>query len=148
MSTIGKISIIGAIIHIGPVSNVVVVSGILSLLYGGLGAINQTKLKRLLAYSGIVHMGYILLGLSIGSYEGMQGVIVYIVIYIVTLVGIITLLRGRGKESIRDYIGMSIENKLLAITLGVLLLSLAGMPPLMGFISKWLVIAAVIAAGN
>lgn len=148
LSTIGKIGIIIAMLHIGPVSNMVVVSGILSLVYGGLGAVNQTKIQRLLAYSGIVHMGYILLGISIGSYEGLQGVIVYMGVYIVTLVGVITLLRGRGKDSIKDYIGMGVENKVLAISLGVLLLSLAGMPPLMGFIGKWVVISAIVTTGG
>lgn len=136
LSTIGKISIIVAIIHIGAINNIVVISSILSLIYGGLWAINQTKIKRLLAYSGVVHIGYILLGVSIGSYEGIQAIIVYIGVYIVTLVGVITLVKGRGKDSIRDYIGMAKENKVLSISLGVLLLSLAGMPPLMGFIGK------------
>lgn len=136
LSTIGKIGIIVAMLHIGPISNVVMISSVLSLVYGGLGALNQVKIKRLLAYSGIVHIGYILLGISIGSYEGMQAMVVYMGIYAVTLVGVISLIKGRGKENIRDYIGMSVENKVLSISFGVLLLSLAGMPPFLGFLGK------------
>ena len=57
--------------------------GILSIIYGAVGALNQTKMKHLLAYSGVGHMGFILLGVGIGSFEGVQASLIYMIIYTV-----------------------------------------------------------------
>lgn len=105
IGTIGKISIVGAIIHIGGIGNVIMMSSILSIIYGGIGAMNQSKIKRLLGYSGIGHMGYILMGISIGTYEGIEGGLIYIVIYMGMMVGIITMMNIGGMTEMKDYIG-------------------------------------------
>jgi len=81
LATVPKIGVFSILVQIGPVTNVVLVCAVLSIVYGAIGALNQTKIKRLLAYSGIGHMGFILFGIAIGSFESIQASLIYMVIY-------------------------------------------------------------------
>lgn len=123
------------------------ISGILSILVGSIGGINQTKIKRLLGYSGIVGIGYMMIGLIPGTIESTAGVIINMIIYILINIGVWIIILGYYKGS-RNYIvelsGLSRENKVLGISLTLLLLSLAGIPPLLGFYSKYIVLLNLI----
>ena len=89
---IPKIGIYFVLAQAGLVSNVVLGGGVLSIIYGAVGALNQTKIKRLLAYSGIGHMGFIILGVGVGSFEGIQASLMYFTIYIIMSVCVFTVL--------------------------------------------------------
>ena len=105
-----------------------------------------------MAYCSIGHMGYALVGLAAGSAEGVQGVIVYLAIYLAMTLGtfacILAMRRnGRMVENIADLSGLSRTNPLMAFMLAMLLFSLAGIPPLAGFFAKFYVFLAAIEAG-
>jgi NADH-quinone oxidoreductase subunit N len=125
---------------------------VVSMLLGSLAAIGQTNIKRLLAYSSIGHMGYALIGLAAGTQAGVQGVLVYIAIYVVMSFGsfacIIAMRRqGRSVENISDLAGLSAEKPGFALALAVLMWSMAGIPPLSGFFAKLYVFSAAVNAG-
>ncbi len=125
---------------------------IASMALGAFAAIGQHNIKRLMAYSSIGHMGYALVGLAAGSAEGVQGVIIYLAIYLAMTLGtfacILAMRRnGRMVEEIDQLAGLSATNPLMAFLLGVLLFSLAGIPPLAGFFAKFYVFLAAIHAG-
>lgn len=125
---------------------------IASMVLGAFAAIGQTNIKRLMAYSSIGHMGYALVGLSAGTQQGVTGVILYMLIYMVMTVGtfacIIAMRRKDGVvEEISDLAGLSKRNPLMALALTILMFSLAGIPPLAGFFAKYFVFIAAIQAG-
>jgi NADH-quinone oxidoreductase subunit N len=125
---------------------------IASMALGAFAAIGQRNIKRLMAYSSIGHMGYALVGLAAGTAEGVQGVIIYLAIYLAMTLGtfacILAMRRhGRMVEEIDQLAGLSATNPLMAFLLGVLLFSLAGIPPLAGFFAKFYVFLAAIHAG-
>lgn len=125
---------------------------IASMALGSFAAIGQTNIKRLMAYSSIGHMGYALVGLAAGSAEGVQGVIVYLAIYLVMTLGtfacILAMRReGHMVENIEALSGLSRTNPMMAFMLAILLFSLAGIPPLAGFFAKFYVFLAAIHAG-
>jgi NADH-quinone oxidoreductase subunit N len=124
---------------------------IASMGLGSFAAIGQTNIKRLMAYSSIGHMGYALVGLAAGSAEGVQGVIVYLAIYLAMTLGtfacILAMRRdGRMVENISDLSGLSRTSPGMAFLLAMLLFSLAGIPPLAGFFAKFYVFLAAIHA--
>ncbi|MFN0194001.1 MAG: NADH-quinone oxidoreductase subunit NuoN [Aestuariivirga sp.] len=123
-----------------------------SMVLGAFAAIGQTNIKRLLAYSSIGHMGYALVGLAAGTAEGVQGVILYMAIYLFTTLGafacVIAMRRkGLQDEDISSLAGLGRTNRGLAFVLAVLMFSLAGIPPLAGFFAKYFVFLAAIQAG-
>ncbi|WP_315833008.1 NADH-quinone oxidoreductase subunit NuoN [Bradyrhizobium prioriisuperbiae] len=125
---------------------------IASMALGSFAAIGQTNIKRLMAYSSIGHMGFALVGLSAGTPEGAQGVLVYIAIYVaMTLASFSIILamkrQGQAVEKIADFAGLARTNPLLAFFFAMLLFSLAGIPPLAGFFAKFYVFLAAIKAG-
>jgi NADH-quinone oxidoreductase subunit N len=131
---------------------IVVFIAIASMGLGAFAAIGQRNIKRLMAYSSIGHMGYALVGLAAGTAEGVQGVIVYLAIYLVMTLGIfasILAMRRDGKmvEQIDQLSGLSRTNPLMALAMAVLLFSLAGIPPLAGFFAKFYVFLAAIESG-
>jgi NADH-quinone oxidoreductase subunit N len=135
-----------------PWQQIVVFLAIASMVLGAFSGIGQTNIKRLMAYSSIGHMGYALVGLVAGTTEGVRGVIVYMIIYLVTLVGVfVCILSMRRKEGmvekISDLAGLSRSQPFVAATLMVLMFSLAGIPPLAGFIGKWYVFLPAVEAG-
>lgn len=115
-------------------------------MVGTLGALNQTKLKRLLAYSGTMNIGFVLLGLGTNCIEGIQASFIYIVIYVITSILIFTVLIGIRDENltINDTAGISRKAPLLSILWGLAFLSSAGIPPLLGFYGKWIILITAI----
>lgn len=117
-----------------------------TLLYGNLAAIPQTNIKRLLGYSSIGHAGYLVMGLSAGSLPGAQAVGYYLLAYLFSNLAVFLAVMVASKtigESLDDYNGLSKRSPMLAAVLFIGLLSLAGVPPLAGFVGKWLVLLAV-----
>ena len=92
LALIPKIRVYTVLVQVGLVRNVVLFCGVISIIYGAVGALNQTKIKRLLAYSGIGHMGFILLGAGIGSCESLQASLIYIILYMVISVYVFSVL--------------------------------------------------------
>lgn len=125
---------------------------IASMALGSFAAIGQRNIKRLMAYSSIGHMGYALVGLAAGTVEGVQGVIVYLAIYLAMTLGTFACIlamrrQGRMVEEIDQLSGLSTTSPLMAFMLAMLLFSLAGIPPLAGFFAKFYVFLAAINAG-
>ncbi|MGQ3675724.1 NADH-quinone oxidoreductase subunit NuoN [Xanthobacter sp. TB0139] len=123
-----------------------------SMVLGAFAAIGQRNIKRLMAYSSIGHMGFALVGLAAATSEGVRGVLVYMAIYVVMTLGsfacILSMRRkGQAVENIDDLAGLSRTNPLMALMLGALMFSLAGIPPLAGFLAKYYVFIAAIEAG-
>jgi NADH-quinone oxidoreductase subunit N len=125
---------------------------IASMVLGAFAAINQRNIKRLMAYSSIGHVGYALIGLAAGTADGIRGVLIYMAIYLVMNLGtfaVILCMRRDGKmiEGIDELAGLSKTQPALALALGIFMFSMAGIPPLAGFISKLYVFMAAIDAG-
>jgi NADH-quinone oxidoreductase subunit N len=125
---------------------------IASMVLGAFAAIGQRNIKRLMAYSSIGHMGYALVGLAAGNRAGVQGVIIYLLIYLAMNLGtfacILAMRRTSGPvEDIADLAGLAKTNPMMAFMLAMLLFSLAGIPPLAGFFAKFYVFLAAIHAG-
>ena len=124
---------------------------ILSMALGAFAAIGQTNIKRLMAYSSIGHMGFALVGLAAGTEQGVQGVLVYLSIYLTMTLGTFAAILSMRVgdvyvEKISDLAGLSRTNAPMAIFLSAMMLSLAGIPPLAGFFAKWYVFNAAIQA--
>ncbi len=131
---------------------IVVAIAVGSMALGAFGAIGQTNVKRLMAYSGIGHVGYALVGLAAGTEQGVFGVLVYMTIYLFMTVGtfaVILTLRRRGQalEEIGDFAGLARQQPMLALATAIFMFSLAGIPPLAGFFGKLYVFLAAIDAG-
>ena len=131
---------------------IVVFVSIASMLLGAFAAIGQRNFKRLMAYSSIGHMGFALVGLAAGTPEGVQGVLIYMVIYVTMTLGVfacILAMRRDGTlvENIGDLAGLARTKPTMAFFLAMLLFSLAGIPPLAGFFAKFYVFLAAIKAG-
>jgi NADH-quinone oxidoreductase subunit N len=131
---------------------IVVFVAIASMALGAFAAIGQRNIKRLMAYSSIGHMGFALVGLAAGTQEGVQGVLVYMAIYVAMTLGtfacILSMRRdGQMVEDIGDLAGLARTKPAMAFFLALLLFSLAGIPPLAGFFAKFYVFLAAIKAG-
>jgi len=131
---------------------IIVFVAIASMALGSFAAIGQRNIKRLMAYSSIGHMGFALIGLAAGTSEGIQGVLVYMAIYVAMTLGTFTCIiamRRSGKpfEDITDLAGLARTNPAMAFFLAMLLFSMAGVPPLAGFFAKFYVFLAAIKAG-
>jgi NADH-quinone oxidoreductase subunit N len=119
---------------------------------GAVAAIGQNNIKRLMAYSSIGHMGFALVGLAAGTEAGVEGVLIYLAIYVVTNIGVfvcILSMRRRGEmvENISDLAGIAKARPVFAFALAMLMFSLAGIPPLAGFFAKFYVFLAAIQTG-
>ncbi|MTI45983.1 NADH dehydrogenase subunit N [Roseibium hamelinense] len=131
---------------------VLVFVAIASMALGAFAAIGQTNIKRLMAYSSIGHMGYALVGLAAGTQTGVEGVVFYMAAYLAMTLGvfacILSMRRAEGMvEDTSELAGLSRTNLPMAILLAVLLWSLAGIPPFIGFFGKWFVFSAAVEAG-
>jgi NADH-quinone oxidoreductase subunit N len=136
----------------GQWQQIVVFLSIASMLLGSFAAIGQRNIKRLMAYSSIGNVGYALIGLAAGTAEGVQGVIVYMAIYLATTLGAFACVlgmrrRGVWLENIEDLSGASKTEPFMAFCFAMMMFSLAGIPPLAGFFAKLYVFAAAIQAG-
>ena len=128
---------------------IIIFLSIASMILGAVAAMIQKNFKRLLAYSSIGHIGYALAGVATGAIAGYQSAIVYISIYVVMNIGAFSCLYllkkdSQYKENINDLSGISKKHPLLAISLLIILFSLAGVPPLGGFFAKFYVFVAVL----
>lgn len=149
LATIPKIAGFAILVQIGPIVNVILICAVLSIIYGSIGALNQTKIMRLFAYSGISHIGFILFGIAIGSFEGLQASLIYMIIYILMSICSFSIILSLSlyKGLLVELGGLSRDNPVLSITLTLTFLSIAGIPPLAGFFSKWLILLSGISAG-
>ncbi len=125
---------------------------IASMALGAFAAIGQRNIKRLLAYSSIGHMGFALVGLAAATPEGVRGVMVYMAIYVAMTLGsfacVLAMRRnGNAVETIDDLAGLARTRPMMALALAGLMFSLAGIPPLAGFLAKYYVFLAAIQAG-
>ena len=130
----------------------IIAISIASMLLGTFAAIYQTNIKRLMAYSSIGNIGYAFVGLAAGTEEGIQGVIIYMTIYLIMTVGsfgcILSMrVRGQMLENIEDLSGLARTNPFMGIALAAMMFSLAGIPPLAGFFGKLYVFLAAIHVG-
>ena len=127
------------------------VLAVVTMTLGNLLALSQKNIKRLLAYSSIAHAGYVMIGLVSLSVFGVTSVVFYLAAYMVSNLAafavVILFSRAAGSEEIKDYAGLSRRSPGLALVLLVALLSLAGMPPLAGFVGKVYVFAAAVESG-
>lgn len=128
-----------------------VLGAVLSLVVGNLGALRQNNLKRLLAYSAIGHAGYMLIGVISGTVEGMAAVFFYVVLYALANLGAFGIIniacdRVGGTADIQDLAGCWKRSPFLALLTAVYFLSLAGIPPLAGFIGKFYLFFSAIEA--
>ncbi len=126
---------------------------VLSLLLGNIVAIAQTNLKRMLGYSTIAHVGFILLALFCGTRQGNAAALFYTLTYIIAAAGafgMIILLSRRGyeAENISDFKGLNARSPWFALMMMFLMFSMAGVPPFVGFFAKLNVISAVVDSGN
>ena len=131
-----------------------------SLLVGSLGAIRQTNLKRLIAYSSINHIGFILLAIISFKQQGMQAMLLYLIIYLVMTFGVFSFLMlikqshnsadmadKKPLEDISSYAGLAKSTPMVAIGMTVILLSMAGIPPFAGFFAKFFIFKTILAEG-
>jgi NADH-quinone oxidoreductase subunit N len=123
-----------------------------TMTVGNVVAIAQSNLKRLLAYSSIAHVGYMLIGIVAGGSAGPGAVLFYLLTYVFTTAGafgVLTLCERAQAEAVEvgDYAGLGRRHPVLAAALGLFLLSLVGIPPLAGFVGKFYLFAAAVRAG-
>ena len=132
---------------------VVIFASLASIIFGAVAAIGQRNIKRMLAYSSINNVGFVLIGLAAGTPEGVASVLMYLTIYIaMTLGSFLVVLRmhddeGRPIETIASLTGLSRTRPGMAFAMAVFMFSLAGVPPLFGFYAKFAVFHAAVAAG-
>jgi NADH-quinone oxidoreductase subunit N len=129
-------------------SMVVAILAAVTIIIGNLVAIPQTNIKRMLAYSSIGQAGYILVGLVAATEAGIKGVMFYALLYVFSTVGAFTVVSSVfdaiGSEEIKDYAGLSQRAPLLAAVLTMSMLSMAGIPPLAGFVGKFYLFSTIV----
>jgi NADH-quinone oxidoreductase subunit N len=128
------------------------VLAMLSIVLGNVAAIAQTNIKRMLAYSTISHMGFVLLGFLPGNSEGYGAAMYYMIVYSLMAAaafGMVILLSSRGieAENLEDFKGLNQRNNWYAAVMAMVMFSMAGIPVFVGFFAKWLVIQAALNAG-
>ncbi len=160
MATAPKVAAIALFVRvmIGPFGHLlaqwqqlIVLISMASMVLGALAAIGQGNIKRLMAYSSIGHMGYLLVGLAAGSADGVRGVLIYLVTYIFTSAGMFACIiamrrQGRAVERIADLGGLWKSDPGMALSLTIFLFSMAGIPPFSGFIGKYFIFGAALQA--
>ena len=134
-------------------SDMLMVIAVLSLLLGNFVAIAQSNIKRMLAYSTIGHVGFILLAIFAGTAEGYAAALFYTLTYAITAAGafgMVILLSRRGyeAESLSDFKGLNARSPWLALMMMMFMFSMAGVPPFVGFFAKLNVIGAVLGVGH
>jgi len=137
---------------VGQWAQILVFVSVATMTVGALAAIMQTNIKRLLAYSSIGHVGFMLMGIASGNSAGVQAVLIYLTLYIFMSAGAfgcVLLMRRDGHyvEQIKDLAGLGKTQPIMAMTIALFMFSMAGIPPLGGFFGKMYVIIAAISAG-
>ncbi len=135
----------------GPLSSILAVSAVLTMTVGNLAACRQTDLKRLLAYSSIAHAGYMLMALSVWTEPAVEAVVFYLVTYLFMnlaaflVAGIV--IRATGTSDLSSLRGLAIRHPWLAAGFAIVMLSLTGLPPMLGFVGKFVLFKAVLDQG-
>jgi len=130
---------------------IIVAAAVLSMAWGAFAALRQPNIKRLMAYSSIGNVGYVLLGLAAGSEKGVQSVVFYLAIYMVMTLGVFAVIlamrrRGIMVEEVSDLAGLGKDHPMLALAMLIFMFSMAGIPPLAGFWGKLYIFMAAIEA--
>lgn len=124
------------------------VLSVLTMIVGTVVGVVQTNVKRLLAYSSIAHAGYLLIGVCVGTKAGTESIVIYLFAYLFMSIGafsVVTVVsRASGGEELSNFVGLNRKSPALAAAMAVFLLSLAGIPPLAGFLGKFFIFAAAI----
>ncbi len=133
-------------------TQIIAVLSVMSMFLGAIAAIGQTNIKRLMAYSSIGHMGYAFMGLAAGNAQGVQATLIYMAIYVTMNIGVFAFILNMEKDghAVTDISALNMYSKvepLRAAALMVLMFSLAGIPPLVGFFAKLYVLEAAVNAG-
>jgi|GEM_PF-555669 len=161
---LSPLSLIGGVVgdnSIYVLKNLLLISSLLSLIIGSIVGLAQTRIKRLLAYSTISHIGFILLALAINTEQSIDSLLFYIIQYSITNLNIFLIIIGLGyiiKNSKIDFTikdikfiselkGQFFLNPLLSLSLSICLFSMAGIPPLIGFFSKQFVLYSAVQSG-
>jgi NADH-quinone oxidoreductase subunit N len=137
---------------VGDWQQILVLLSVASMFLGSVAAIGQRNFKRLMAYSSIGHMGYALMGLASGTVEGAQALLIYLAIYVTMNVGVFAFILNmeRDGKPVTDIASLGLYSRAepaRAAALAVLMFSLAGVPPLVGFFAKFYVLLAAVDAG-
>jgi NADH-quinone oxidoreductase subunit N len=132
---------------------VLLLLSMITMTVGNLCALNQRNLKRMLAYSGIAHAGYMLMGLAILTNDGLKAILFYVVVYLIMNLGaflvVAMIANVTGNEDIESYRGLAWRGAVVpAVCLGIFLFSLTGLPPFAGFIGKFFLFSAVLKQGG
>ncbi|CAN5659467.1 NADH-quinone oxidoreductase subunit NuoN [soil metagenome] len=130
---------------------IIIAAAVLSMAWGAFAALRQPNIKRLMAYSSIGNVGYVLLGLAAGTEKGVQSIVFYLAIYMVMTLGvfaIILVMRRRGimVEAVSDLAGLGKSHPMLALAMLIFMFSMAGIPPLAGFWGKLYIFMAAVEA--
>jgi NADH-quinone oxidoreductase subunit N len=146
-----------AIEAMGPATDqwrqIVIFASLASIIFGAVAAIGQSNVKRLLAYSSINNVGFLLVGLAAGTQEGVASVLFYLTVYVVMTLGsflVVLQMRdadGQPVETLASLAGLSRSRPGLALAMAIFMFSLAGIPPLLGFNAKLAVFTAAVNAG-
>ncbi|WJY21658.1 NADH-quinone oxidoreductase subunit NuoN [Fontisubflavum oceani] len=137
---------------VGDWQQIVAFLAVFSMFLGAIAAIGQTDIKRLMAYSSISHMGFALMGLSAGTEQGVTAMLIYMAIYVTMNIGTFAFILsmekdGRHVTEISSLNSFASKEPLKALAILVLMFSLAGVPPLVGFFGKYAVLLAAVDAG-
>jgi len=124
-----------------------------TMTLGNLCALNQQNVKRMLAYSGIAHAGYLLMGLVVLNNDGLRAMLFYVAVYLIMNLGaflvVVIVANATGKEDVEGYRGLAWRGAAIpAVCMAIFLFSLTGLPPFAGFVGKFFLFAAVIKAGG
>ncbi len=136
----------------GQWQQVIVLAALGSMILGAFAAIGQSNIKRLMAYSSIGHIGFVLMGLAVGGESGLRGVLVYLAIYIAMNIGAFAVLiamrrEGRAVEGVADLAGLGRSDPGMALAMAIFMFSMAGIPPMAGFFAKLYVLLPAIQGG-
>ncbi len=137
---------------VGDWQQILAVLAVASMFLGAVAAIGQRNIKRLMAYSSIAHMGYALMGLAAGTAQGVESMLIYMAIYVTMNIGTFAFILSMEKDGapVVEIDALSLYSKrepMKALAMLVLLFSLAGVPPLVGFFGKYAVLLAAVEAG-
>ena len=128
---------------------IIIILSITSMLVGSLGALQQTDIKRLFAYSTINHVGFMLIGLVPGSEDGIIAICIYLMLYLLMNLGVFVIILNLSRDNInvtliKDLTGYFVNNPFMAICMAIFIFSMAGIPPLSGFLGKLIVLNVAI----
>jgi NADH-quinone oxidoreductase subunit N len=132
---------------------VLLLLSMITMTIGNLCALSQRNLKRMLAYSGIAHAGYMMMGLTVLTNEGLTAILFYVIVYLIMNLGaflvVVMVANVTGNEDIESYRGLAWRGAVIpAACLAIFLFSLTGLPPFAGFIGKFFLFAAVLNQGG